>query len=138
MTEGKRILFAIPWGERTIIGTTTPITPLARSCRRRCQDVQYVLQITNQFFPAASSRRNVISTWAGLRPLMPSNGSIDISRSHEIRSPSRMWTLRRKIDHVRLMAEQTVNQIAKFLKALNESKREFSPCRTAENRCSLR
>ena len=54
MTEGKRILFAIPWGERTILGTTdTDYNGPLDDVRADATDIGYVLQITNQFFPAA-------------------------------------------------------------------------------------
>src|SRR6185295_2955025 len=54
MTEGKRILFAIPWGERTIIGTTDTDYdgPLDRVIAD-AHDIRYVLGVTNQFFPNA-------------------------------------------------------------------------------------
>ena len=68
MTEGKRILFAIPWGERMILGTTdTDYDGSLDDVHADAEDIGYVLQIANQFFPAASwQRADVISTWAGL------------------------------------------------------------------------
>jgi glycerol-3-phosphate dehydrogenase len=138
MTEGKRILFVIPWGERTIIGTTdTDYRGSLDHVVADADDIHYVLQVANQFFPGAKlTGQDVISTWAGLRPLIadPNGKPSDISRGHEIRSPELGWwdVAGGKLTTYRLMAEQTVDQIAKLLKALNESKREFSPCRTAD------
>ena len=68
MTEGKRILFAIPWGERTILGTTdTDYDGPLDDVRADATDIGYVLRITNQFFPAAKLvEADVISAWAGL------------------------------------------------------------------------
>jgi glycerol-3-phosphate dehydrogenase len=138
MTEGKRILFAIPWGERTIIGTTdTDYHGSLDHVTAEAEDVRYVLQITNQFFPNAKlSEKDVISTLAGLRPLVadPDGKPSDISRGHEIRSPEPGWwdVAGGKLTTYRLMAEQTVDQIVKSLKGLNELKREVSPCGTAE------
>jgi glycerol-3-phosphate dehydrogenase len=56
MTEGKRILFAIPWGERTIMGTTDTDYdgPLDR-VTAEAADIRYVLDITNQFFPSSKT-----------------------------------------------------------------------------------
>jgi glycerol-3-phosphate dehydrogenase len=131
MTEGKRILFVIPWGIRTIVGTTdTDYEGPLDDVRANAQDIQYVLQITNQFFPNAKlSEQNVISSWAGLRPLIANaNGKpSDISRSHEIKSPEPFWwdVAGGKLTTYRLMAEQTVDQIVKKLGG------NFSPCRTA-------
>ena len=131
MTEGKRILFAIPWGERTILGTTdTDYNGSLDDVRANAEDIRYVLQITNQFFPKAKlTGQNVISTWAGLRPLIANaNGKPpDISRSHEIKSPEPFWwdVAGGKLTTHRLMAEQTVDRIVKRLGG------NFSPCRTA-------
>ena len=131
MTEGKRILFAIPWGERTILGTTdTDYTGSPEAVQKEAADVEYVLRITNQFFPGAKlSQSDVISAWAGLRPLIadPNGKPSDISRSHEITNPEPGWwdVAGGKLTTHRLMAEQAVTQIAKSLN------RETPPCRTA-------
>ncbi len=131
MTEGKRILFVIPWGERTIVGTTdTDYNGSLDDVRANAEDIHYVLKITNQFFPNAKlTDQNVISTWAGLRPLIANaNGKpSDISRSHEIKTPEPFWwdVAGGKLTTYRLMAEQAVDQIVKKLGG------EFFECRTA-------
>src|ERR1019366_6821415 len=94
-------------------------------------DIGYVLQITNQFFPAAKLvTGDVISAWAGLRPLVadPSGKPSDISRAHEIHNPEPGWwdVAGGKLTTYRLMGEQTVDQIVKQLKG------EATRCRTAQ------
>jgi glycerol-3-phosphate dehydrogenase len=134
MTEGKRILFAIPWGERTILGTTdTDYSGPLDQVHAAASDLNYVLGITNQFFPKAKlETKDVISTWAGLRPLIadPNGKPSDISRSHEITNPQPGWwdVAGGKLTTYRLMAEQAVDKIVKTLKP---SQREASACRTA-------
>ncbi|MEO6034286.1 MAG: glycerol-3-phosphate dehydrogenase/oxidase [Verrucomicrobiota bacterium] len=131
MTEGKRILFVIPWGDRTIIGTTdTDYDGSLDDVHANAEDIRYVLQITNQFFPKAKlTGQNVISTWAGLRPLIANSDGkpSDISRSHDIRSPEPFWwdVAGGKLTTYRLMAEQAVDQIVRKLGG------NFSRCRTA-------
>jgi glycerol-3-phosphate dehydrogenase len=159
MTEGKRILFAIPWGERTILGTTdTDYDGPLDDVRADAADIGYVLRIMNQFFPSARlTEADVISAWAGLRPLVadPSGKPSDISRAHEIHNPEPGWwdVAGGKLTTYRLMAEQTVDQIVRKLQKLNgESRRgptaaepllthhqspipsdqALRPCRTAE------
>ncbi len=138
MTEGKRILFAIPWGERTILGTTdTDYHGSTDHVIADAADIDYVLRITNQFFHATKlSNTDVISTWAGLRPLLadPSGKPSDISRSHEIRNPEPGWwdVAGGKLTTYRLMAEQAVDQIVKSLRKSNASPSFTAPCRTAE------
>ena len=72
MADGDRILFAIPWGERTILGTSdTDYTGSLDNVSVDTSDIDYVLNIANQFFPNTNLRtQDVISAWAGLRPLL--------------------------------------------------------------------
>jgi glycerol-3-phosphate dehydrogenase len=122
MTDGKRILFAIPWGERVILGTTDTDYAAEDLEHPRCEpkDVQYVLGVVNRAFPHASlSPKDVISTWTGLRPLIadPSGAPSDVSREHEIKMPSPGWfdVAGGKLTTYRLMAEQAVDRIVKHL-----------------------
>jgi glycerol-3-phosphate dehydrogenase len=134
MTEGKRILFAIPWGERVILGTTdTDYAGSPDNVTAELEEIHYVLEIANRFFPAAHlSSTDVISTWAGLRPLIadPKGRPSDISRSHEIRSPKPGWwdVAGGKLTTYRLMAEQTIDRI---IKSLPGHASTLQPCRTA-------
>ena len=121
MTEGPRILFAIPWGERVILGTTdTDYDGSLDDVRTDPEDTRYVLSVVNDSFPTAKlTEADVISDWAGLRPLIadPNGNPSDISRSHEIRSPQPGWwdVAGGKLTTYRLMGEQTVDQVEKYL-----------------------
>lgn len=133
MTEEKRILFAIPWGDRTVLGTTdTDYTGRPEDVKVEKEDVRYVLEVTNSFFPKANLvEDDVVGSWAGLRPLVAnSNGKpSDISRSHEIKSPSPGWidVTGGKLTTYRIMAEQTVDF------AIRKSRlTSAKPCRTAK------
>jgi glycerol-3-phosphate dehydrogenase len=134
MTEGKRILFAIPWGERTIIGTTdTDYTGSLDDVRIDDNEINYLLEISDRFFPGAKlTIHDVISGWAGLRPLIadPNGKPSDISRSHQIRNPEPGWwdVAGGKLTTYRLMAEETVDKI---VHRLSPVKNGFGPCRTA-------
>jgi glycerol-3-phosphate dehydrogenase len=158
MTEGRRILFAIPWGERVILGTTdTDYDGVIEEVRTEPEDARYVLDVVNTAFPDAwLTESDVISDWAGLRPLLADprdgpfdsprgrpfdsprgrpfdsahDGPSDISRAHEIREPSPGWfdVVGGKLTTYRLMAEQTVDRIARRLG------RTVAPCSTAEVR----
>jgi glycerol-3-phosphate dehydrogenase len=135
MAEAERILFAIPWGERTILGTTdTDYDGALDEVRADAADVGYVLQVTNRCFPGARlAEADVISAWAGLRPLLadPSGNPSDISRAHEIRTPEPGWwdVAGGKLTTYRLMGEQTVDQIVAWFHA---SRTNPGPCRTAQ------
>ena len=90
--EDGRVLFAIPWGERTYIGTTdTDDDADPSEIRATGEDVDYLLEATNDYFPHAKlTRDDVFSTWAGLRPLIrpvSADGTVDesaVSREHQI------------------------------------------------------
>lgn len=131
MTEGDRILFVIPWGERIIVGTTdTDYDGDIAAPRCLPSDTCYVLDALNESFPGINvDESDVLSTWAGLRPLVadPNGDPSDISRRHEIKMSSTAWwdVTGGKLTTYRLMAEETVDSIAKFLAT------EVAPCRTA-------
>jgi glycerol-3-phosphate dehydrogenase len=124
MTRGARILFAIPWGERVILGTTdTDYTGDPAAVSVDDADIAYVLDVVNATFPAAQiGRTDVVSTYAGVRPLVANsscNGESpsEISRSHTIHSPQPGWfdVSGGKLTTYRLMAEQTVDRIERRL-----------------------
>lgn len=131
LTEGKRILFVIPWGERVIIGTTdTDYEGAPEDVAVAQADIDYVLHAVNERFPSvALTQADIVSTWAGLRPLIanPDGSPSDISRAHQIRCPEPAWwdVAGGKLTTYRLMGEQVVDQIIRHLGC------QAAPCRTA-------
>lgn len=92
--EDGRVLFAIPWGERTYIGTTdTDYTESLEDLAATKEDVVYLLKAANAYFPQnLLVEEDVISTWAGVRPLVSEETESDgeqsessVSREHSIR-----------------------------------------------------
>lgn len=132
MPEGRRILFAIPWGERVILGTTdTDYDGPLDNPTCDDADARYVLDVVNEAFPPAKlTPADVISTWAGLRPLVadPDGNPSDISRRHEVKMNQPGWwdVTGGKLTTYRLMAEETVDAVAKHV-GRNKLK-----CRTAK------
>jgi glycerol-3-phosphate dehydrogenase len=133
LTEGSRILFAIPWGERVILGTTdTDYNGPIESPSCDDDDIAYILDVVAVLFPDAKiTKKDLISVWSGLRPLVADrNGNpSDISRRHEIKMGEPGWwdVTGGKLTTYRLMAEQAVDYVARALG------REVKPCRTAED-----
>ncbi|MEM9190573.1 MAG: glycerol-3-phosphate dehydrogenase [Myxococcota bacterium] len=89
--EDQRVLFAVPWGDRTYVGTTdTDYQGDPGEVAANSDDVDYLVDAANAYFPEHPlSRSDVISTWAGIRPLMapPSNDGVSessVSREHQI------------------------------------------------------
>jgi len=88
----NRVLFALPWGERTYVGTTdTDYDGAPGDEAATLEDVDYLIAAANYYFPTNQiHREDVISTWAGLRPLIapePDVGEMSesqVSREHQI------------------------------------------------------
>lgn len=131
ITEGPRVLFVIPWGERVIVGTTdTDFPGPPDDVAVDAEDVAYVLAAANRFFPRARlTGEDIVSRYAGLRPLLEDRDGkpSDISRSHLIQNAEPGWwdVAGGKLTTCRLMAEQTVDQIVKALRL------PAAPCVTA-------
>lgn len=132
ITQGARILFVLPWGERTIVGTTdTDFDGRPEDARVEPSDTAYVLESVNEFFPAAKlTTTDVVSHWVGVRPLIAAarGKPSDISRTHSIRESAPGWwdVAGGKLTTYRLMAEQTVDAITERLG------RGFGKCVTAD------
>src|SRR5204862_1747226 len=67
-----RVMFILPWGDQSYIGTTdTDQGGAPDDVRATGDDVVYLLRSANAFFPQARlAPGDVVSTWAGLRPLL--------------------------------------------------------------------
>ena len=130
-----RVMFAIPWGRRTIVGTTdTDEDEAPDSVEATRADVEYLLEAARAYFPSLrATADDVISTWSGLRPLMADDESAsasDVSREHEIINidPGLLAIVGGKLTTYRLMAEQVVDRALKKL----GTGRGLDPCRTKE------
>ena len=82
--DDDRVLFAIPWGDRTYLGTTdTDYEGDPSAVAATLEDVDYLIDAASSYFPGHPlGREDVIATWAGIRPLMaPQGESADLSES---------------------------------------------------------
>jgi glycerol-3-phosphate dehydrogenase len=144
MAERDRLLFAIPWGERVILGTTDTDYQgdLAEpSCD--AADVAYVLETVNITFPEARlTPDDVVSFWSGLRPLVadPHGNPSDISRRHEIKSSHPGWwdVTGGKLTTYRQMAEETVDALLKHLGKRGVCQTAVEPLLPAGGECPPR
>lgn len=123
--KDKRTIFTIPWEYRTVIGTTdTDDSAKPEDVRATADDVRYLLDIANAHFPGIKLvPEDVISTWAGLRPLVaPDAGegkktASQVSREHELLTlPSGVILMvGGKLTTYRHMAEQAADRVMEFL-----------------------
>ena len=89
-TGDGRVLFAVPWLGKLILGTTdTPRPDLPLEPRPLARELDFILREAARYLRRAPTRADVLSTWAGLRPLVsPGDGAADtpaISREHTVR-----------------------------------------------------
>ena len=89
-TEDGRVLFAVPWLGKTILGTTdTPRHDLAREPTAFAQELEFILREAGKYLTKAPQRSDVKSIWVGLRPLVkpPSDegsSTKQLSREHTV------------------------------------------------------
>ena len=131
-TQDGRVLFAVPWHAKLLIGTTdTPVDTCSLEPVALDSEVAFILNTAGKYLNKIPTRRDVLSVFAGLRPLAaPQNGSEktkEISRSHKlIVSESGLITITGgKWTTYRKMGEDTID------KAIVTSGLKNMPCKTA-------
>jgi len=134
-TPDERMIFVVPHGNYTYIGTTdTDYEDDYDQVFADEGDVNYLIDATNQEFAGVRiNRQDIISTWAGLRPLIYEEGTpSEVSRDYEIIiSKNNLVTITGgKLTTYRHMAEVLIDRILKQFSERFEHK--FDHCRTKE------
>ena len=87
-TADGRVLFAVPWHNKVIVGTTdTEIEKPALEPKPLEEEIEFILQHMNKYLQVDVQRSNVLSVYVGLRPLVIKNKTLKpslMSRSHTI------------------------------------------------------
>ena len=89
-TADGRVLFAVPWLGKVILGTTdTPRNDLAREPTPFAEEVAFILEESVRYLRRAPQRGDIKSVWVGLRPLVkPQDDDGDntkgLSREHTV------------------------------------------------------
>ena len=80
-TDDGRVLFAIPWHDRVLVGTTdTPVSELAIEPRPLGEEVAYMIDYVGRYLERNPRPTDILSTFAGLRPLLRGRGGFATSR----------------------------------------------------------
>lgn len=131
-TDDGRVLFAIPWHDSVVIGTTdTPISEITVEPRPLKEEIDFLLTHAARYMTKDPSASDVLSAFVGIRPLVGSSDAENtaaLSRDHTVHISNTglitvaggKWTTYRK------MAEDAVDQ-ASLLGQL-----ELRPCVTTE------
>jgi glycerol-3-phosphate dehydrogenase len=117
-TTDGRVMFAIPWHGHTVVGTTdTPIDAPTLEPRALDDEIDFVLDTAGRYLHTAPTRADVLSVFAGVRPLVRGGkGALTaaLSRDHTIHidASGLLTTAGGKWTTYRHMAEDTVTQAA--------------------------
>ena len=119
-TRDGRVMFAIPWHGHTLVGTTdTALDDVPLEPRALDHEVAFILETAAQYLHKAPTRADVLSVFAGIRPLVQSGDrrmTAALSRDHTIHidGSGLLTTVGGKWTTYRHMAEDTVNQAAEL------------------------
>ena len=87
-TDDGRVLFAIPWHDKTVVGTTdTPLDDASLEPRPLQEELEFLLVHSQRYLTKDPTAADVLSCFAGLRPLVRSpeaESTAEISRDHTI------------------------------------------------------
>ncbi|NNK86738.1 MAG: glycerol-3-phosphate dehydrogenase/oxidase [Flavobacteriaceae bacterium] len=130
-TSDGRVLFAIPWHNKVVLGTTdTPIKKPIYEPIAFDKEIDFILQTAGKYLTKKPLRSDVQSVFAGLRPLVAPEGdksnTKEISRGHQvlISESGLLSILGGKWTTYRKMAEEVVDT------AIKEAGLEPKPCKT--------
>jgi glycerol-3-phosphate dehydrogenase len=107
-TSDRRVLFALPWYEHTIVGTTdVPVDAPIREPEPDDAEIAYLLATVNRYLEAPLARSDILAVFAGLRPLIRRGATstarisrehlVDVSRSGIVTITGGKWTTYRKM-----------------------------------------
>lgn len=121
-TSDGRVMFAIPWHNSTLVGTTdTPVEKATLEPKALKEEIDFLLFTAQKYLHKPPTREDVLSVFTGVRPLVKTSGAKNtaaLSRDHMIEIDARgmltitggKWTTYRR------MAEDAVGQAATLAK----------------------
>ena len=119
-TDDGRVLFAIPWYGKVVVGTTdTPLNLISMEPKALDEEIEFILNTAGRYLTRPPKRQDVKCVFAGLRPLAanPQNpgATKEVSRRHKITlSPSGLLSIiGGKWTSYRRMAEETIDRAIK-------------------------
>ncbi len=85
-TSDGRVLFVIPWHGHAVAGTTdTPVEGPSLEPRPMTEEIEFILETAGRYLTRPPGRKDVLATFAGLRPLVKGEGKTSaLSRDHVI------------------------------------------------------
>ncbi len=116
-TDDGRILFVLPWGDRAVIGTTDTGSGDLDHPEASVDDIDYLLRHVNRYLNVSLTHSDLISVYAGYRPLVRSRAkpSSNLSRTHVVLEENNgmVTIIGGKLTTYRRMAQDTVDVLVK-------------------------
>jgi glycerol-3-phosphate dehydrogenase len=116
-TDDGRVLFAIPWYNEVVVGTTdTPLNTISLEPVALEQEINFILRTAEKYLVKPPRREDILCVFAGLRPLAanPANpmSTKEVSRRHKITlsSSGLLSIIGGKWTTYRRMAEETIDR----------------------------
>ena len=132
-TDDGRVLFAIPWYGKVVVGTTdTPLDTVTLEPKALDEEIDFILRTAGKYLIRPPKRKDVNCIFAGLRPLAANpdkpEATREVSRRHKITlsSSGLLSIIGGKWTSYRRMAEETID------KAINAGIIEKKRCVTAD------
>jgi glycerol-3-phosphate dehydrogenase len=119
-TDDGRVLFAIPWYGKVVVGTTdTPLDTITMEPKALDEEIDFILRTAGKYFTRKPSRTDAQCIYAGLRPLAADpdhpQSTKEVSRRHKITlsSSGLLSIVGGKWTSYRRMAEETIDKAIK-------------------------
>jgi glycerol-3-phosphate dehydrogenase len=129
-TSDGRVMFAVPWHDHVIVGTTdTPLEHVSLEPRPRPEEIEFILETATEYLVKDPTKDDILAVFTGIRPLVKvgdEENTAALSRDHtiEISSAGLVTISGGKWTTYRNMAEDCVNQ------AITVGDLEDRPCVT--------
>jgi glycerol-3-phosphate dehydrogenase len=120
-TDDGRVIFAIPWLGRLLVGTTDEEIALQDEMEVKVEEAEYLLKQLNRYLVHPLRKSQIVSGFAGMRPLVASDnsrGTKELIRDHEVEidsSSGLISVLGGKWTTYRAMAEDAIDTAMQFL-----------------------
>lgn len=136
-TEDGRVIFAIPWMGRLLVGTTDQEVDAHDDLTVTQSEVEYLLRHLNHYSSRQYGAEEVVSVFAGIRPLVRSGHAQtkELARDHEVEvdeTSGLISILGGKWTTYRYMAEQTIDALQREMKSTIQ-RRATTPTKTREH-----
>jgi glycerol-3-phosphate dehydrogenase len=131
-TEDGRVIFAIPWLGRLLVGTTDDEAKLSDEMVVTPEEIRFLIKYVNMYLNVSLTPKDVLSAYAGMRPLVKSKDAVNtkkLIRDHEVEVDDvsgLISVLGGKWTTYRAMAEDGVNHAELALRG------KPGPCKTLD------